>query len=132
MFCEVDACYIYYNKPTPFNAARQACIAAGGDLPIITSAARQQTMEQYFRRRNTLPYYWMGINRSNKQLPYQRIDGEDVPQTVSSDPYTHWVSGWCSASSWQPVCWYHEFCAAALCLHGSTCAAVCTLRTHAD
>jgi hypothetical protein len=91
LFCDATGCFTFTTRPTPFNQARTACQAAGGELYVPISADQQQGVEVYFRRRNQLPFYWVGVSRANKQQAYQRVDGDDIPQIINTSPYTHWV-----------------------------------------
>jgi hypothetical protein len=92
LFCDATGCFTFNSRPSSFNQARTACQAAGGELYMPVSGSQQQSVEMYFRRRNQMPFYWIGVNRANKQQAYQRVDGEELPQIINTSPYTHWVS----------------------------------------
>lgn len=57
----------------------------------------------YFERQGSLTpmYYWFGVHRPNGSSPYEFVDGSEVLQHPSNEPYAHW--NW-----YQPMASAHE------------------------
>jgi hypothetical protein len=64
----------------------------GGGVVAYRSAAKQLRVENYFAQQGTLTpfYYWLGVSRTGLASAYTYLDGSQVPQLASNEPYAHW------------------------------------------
>ncbi|XP_066537308.1 asialoglycoprotein receptor 2-like [Hoplias malabaricus] len=87
-------CYYFPTDKKTWTASRDACVAAGGDLVIVSSTELQD-----FVNRRILPfitgyhYYWVGLTDAVKEGDWRWIDGTPLSTTSrmwSSDQPDNW------------------------------------------
>jgi hypothetical protein len=61
LFCELDACFLYRPAAVAQGAARNACQALGGELPLYLSFEAQHRVERYFQKQVPLYSYWWAV-----------------------------------------------------------------------
>jgi hypothetical protein len=57
-FCDMESCYVYRPAAASFGAARNSCLALGGDLVVYPSFDVQLRVERYFTKQLQLASYW--------------------------------------------------------------------------
>ncbi|XP_072544841.1 asialoglycoprotein receptor 1-like [Salminus brasiliensis] len=73
-------CYYFSTDKETWTASRDACVAVGGHLVIITTPE-----EKNFIKRSTSPsplnYYWIGLTDAVKEGDWRWLDGTELSTT---------------------------------------------------